>query len=166
MYTVTNIYGISGDTYHATVNAALKARDMREGEGWMVKDGNGDCWDWRPADDGSGKVAYNMSPPGTEPKKNNTQEIDTAIYEAISHAEGGRIITGSVNVQDMIAAVRYIKEEYDNDWDLGFYPRRNGDVEVNGYSHHAGDPFWWEVRLVDDDGEYDADLLASVIREE
>jgi len=45
-YTVTNWYGISGESHHRSVIRALKERDRREGEGWYVQDTNGDTYDW------------------------------------------------------------------------------------------------------------------------
>ena len=56
-YTVKNIYGIAGESTHRTPEAALRARDRREGDGWVVEDDDGYQWGWRPADDGSGKIA-------------------------------------------------------------------------------------------------------------
>lgn len=44
-YTVTNIYGISGESNHRTPEAACKAAKKREGEGWIVVDSNGNTWD-------------------------------------------------------------------------------------------------------------------------
>ena len=44
-YTVTNTYGITGESYHRSVVAALKERDNREGEGWVVEDDDGNQWD-------------------------------------------------------------------------------------------------------------------------
>lgn len=43
-YTVTNVYGIRGETHHRTPEAALKAASKREGEGWVVVDQNGNQW--------------------------------------------------------------------------------------------------------------------------
>jgi hypothetical protein len=40
-YKVTNIYGVKGDTNHRTPEAAIKARDKREGIGWVVCDQDG-----------------------------------------------------------------------------------------------------------------------------
>ena len=47
-YTVTNTYGIAGESTHRTPGAALKAAAKREGEGWIVVDRNGKQWvlDW------------------------------------------------------------------------------------------------------------------------
>jgi len=45
-YTVTNVYGITGETTHRTPEAALKAADNREGDGWIVRDSDGNRWDW------------------------------------------------------------------------------------------------------------------------
>lgn len=41
-YTVTNVYGIRGESTHRTVRAAVREARRREGEGWIVvdKDGN------------------------------------------------------------------------------------------------------------------------------
>ena len=47
-YTVANAYGIAGNTTHATATAALKARDKREGDGWVVTDDDGNTWDNMP----------------------------------------------------------------------------------------------------------------------
>lgn len=44
-YTVTNYYGINGDSNHKSAEAALNARDKREGDGWYVVDENGTRWD-------------------------------------------------------------------------------------------------------------------------
>ena len=44
-YTVTNTYGISGESTHRTPEAAIRERDTREGNGWIVVDENGDEWD-------------------------------------------------------------------------------------------------------------------------
>ena len=44
-YTVTNIYGISGDSTHRTPEAAIKASRKREGDGWVVIDSDGNRWD-------------------------------------------------------------------------------------------------------------------------
>ena len=46
LYAVTNQYGISGETYHHTVVAALHAASKREGDGWIVVDEDGDRWDF------------------------------------------------------------------------------------------------------------------------
>lgn len=43
-YTVTNAYGISGESNHRTPEAALKAASKREGEGWIVVDQDGNQW--------------------------------------------------------------------------------------------------------------------------
>ena len=43
-YTVTNVYGISGESNHRTPEAALKAASKREGEGWIVVDQDGNQW--------------------------------------------------------------------------------------------------------------------------
>lgn len=43
-YTVTNIYGISGESNHRTPEAALKAAGKREGDGWIVVDQDGNRW--------------------------------------------------------------------------------------------------------------------------
>lgn len=37
-WTVTNAYGIRGETNHRTPEAALKAAKKHEGEGWIVID--------------------------------------------------------------------------------------------------------------------------------
>jgi hypothetical protein len=44
-YQVKNRYGISGETTHRTVVAALRSRDKREGEGWYVCDDDGAIYD-------------------------------------------------------------------------------------------------------------------------
>ena len=43
-YTVKNVYGISGETNHRTVTAALKAAKKREGEGWTVYGPGNSIW--------------------------------------------------------------------------------------------------------------------------
>lgn len=43
-YTVTNVYGISGESNHRTPEAALKAASKREGDGWIVEDQDGNQW--------------------------------------------------------------------------------------------------------------------------
>lgn len=43
-YTVTNVYGIRGETHHRTPEAALKAASKREGDGWIVVDQDGNQW--------------------------------------------------------------------------------------------------------------------------
>lgn len=43
-YTVSNYYGIRGESTHRTPEAACKAAKKREGEGWIVIDENGDRW--------------------------------------------------------------------------------------------------------------------------
>lgn len=44
-YYVINVYGIAGTSIHKSARAALKKRDRREGEGWIVRDETGACWD-------------------------------------------------------------------------------------------------------------------------
>ena len=44
-YTVKNIYNVAGESNHRTINAALKARDKREGLGWIVVDETGKTYD-------------------------------------------------------------------------------------------------------------------------
>lgn len=44
-YYVLNIYGLSGTSTHKSARSALKERDKREGEGWIVRDENGQGWD-------------------------------------------------------------------------------------------------------------------------
>lgn len=44
-YTVINVYGIQGETTHRKVGAAIKARDKREGDGWVVVDDEGNRYD-------------------------------------------------------------------------------------------------------------------------
>ena len=43
-WTVTNVYGIRGETTHRTPEAAIKAASKREGEGWIVLDEAGNQW--------------------------------------------------------------------------------------------------------------------------
>ena len=43
-FTVTNIFTGSGETTHRKVETALKAKDGREGSGWIVLDSNGNEW--------------------------------------------------------------------------------------------------------------------------
>ena len=45
-YTVSNVYGIAGESHHRTPEAALRAAHKRGGEGWIVTDDNGIRWDW------------------------------------------------------------------------------------------------------------------------
>ena len=45
-YTVTNTYGIGGESNHRTVEAALNTASKREGLGWIVVDEDGNQWDW------------------------------------------------------------------------------------------------------------------------
>ena len=45
-YKVTNIYDISGESTHSTAELALKAADKREGAGWIVRDDEGNQYDW------------------------------------------------------------------------------------------------------------------------
>ena len=45
-YKVRNEYGINGESNHKTSEAALKARDKRAGEGWIVIDTARNVWDW------------------------------------------------------------------------------------------------------------------------
>lgn len=48
-YKVYNIYGIGGTSYHRSVERALRARDRRPaGDGWIVRDDEGNRWDWVP----------------------------------------------------------------------------------------------------------------------
>jgi len=44
-YTVKNDYGITGTSTHQTPESALRARDRREGTGWIVEDEDGNRWD-------------------------------------------------------------------------------------------------------------------------
>ena len=46
VFRVKNIYGVKGGSRHFKVSAALKARDAREGAGWVVIDSMGYRWDW------------------------------------------------------------------------------------------------------------------------
>ena len=46
-YTVSNVYGISGESNHRTPEAAIKAASKREGDGWIVTDQDGNQWDSR-----------------------------------------------------------------------------------------------------------------------
>ncbi len=41
MYTVTNIYGIQGESKHRILERAIYEMRRREGEGWIVVDENG-----------------------------------------------------------------------------------------------------------------------------
>jgi hypothetical protein len=50
-YTVSNVYGITGESSHRTPEAACKAARKREGEGWIVTDSNGDRWTMSRHDD-------------------------------------------------------------------------------------------------------------------
>jgi sugar lactone lactonase YvrE len=43
-WTVTNVYGIAGETTHRTPEAALKECYKREGSGWIVVDADGNQW--------------------------------------------------------------------------------------------------------------------------
>ncbi len=43
-YTVTNVYGIRGESKHRTPEAAYIAARKREGEGWVVVDRDGNRW--------------------------------------------------------------------------------------------------------------------------
>ena len=43
-YTVSNTYGIAGESHHRTAEAALRAADRREGCGWVVQDDDGHQW--------------------------------------------------------------------------------------------------------------------------
>ncbi|MFO0177376.1 MAG: hypothetical protein ACK55P_09255 [Planctomyces sp.] len=43
-WTVTNVYGIRGETTHRTPEAAITAASKREGEGWIVVDAAGNQW--------------------------------------------------------------------------------------------------------------------------
>ena len=45
-YTVSNVYGIAGESTHKTPEAALRAASKREGEGWVVYDQNNNRWDF------------------------------------------------------------------------------------------------------------------------
>ena len=51
-YTVKNTYrdkdDVRGQTTHRKPETALKARDKREGVGWIVIDEQGNEWDWFP----------------------------------------------------------------------------------------------------------------------
>jgi len=44
-YHVKNIYGIQGESTHIRPKNAIKARDKREGTGWIVVDEDGKVWD-------------------------------------------------------------------------------------------------------------------------
>jgi hypothetical protein len=46
VYTVTNTYGIAGESTHRTPEAALRSADRREGDGWVVEDQDGARWMW------------------------------------------------------------------------------------------------------------------------
>jgi len=43
-YTVSNAYGITGTSSHRTPAAAIRAAAAREGDGWIVKDQDGNRW--------------------------------------------------------------------------------------------------------------------------
>ena len=43
IYTVKNIYNIGGESRHRNFERAVKARDSREGAGWMIVDDSGTC---------------------------------------------------------------------------------------------------------------------------
>lgn len=43
-YTVTNAYGLAGESSHRTVKAALKRAASHEGIGWVVTDSDGNQW--------------------------------------------------------------------------------------------------------------------------
>ena len=45
VYVVCNVSGIGGTSRHMTELAALRARNCREGEGWIVEDGEGNRLD-------------------------------------------------------------------------------------------------------------------------
>ena len=45
-YTVENVYGIAGETEHKSVKAAATACRKREGEGWIIKDADGNQVDF------------------------------------------------------------------------------------------------------------------------
>lgn len=49
-YYVKNTYGIEGTSTHRTPEAACKAANRREGEGWIVSDKEGNQWSlgWKP----------------------------------------------------------------------------------------------------------------------
>ncbi len=49
-YYVTNRYGIAGETAHRSARAALRARDAREGLGWVVTDEAGNYYDGQKSD--------------------------------------------------------------------------------------------------------------------
>jgi len=51
VYTVSNFYGVSGTSNHRTAEAACKAARKREGDGWIVKDQDGDQWTMYPGAD-------------------------------------------------------------------------------------------------------------------
>lgn len=40
-YYVRNVYGIAGAVSHSSFKSALKDRHSREGEGWVIEDGEG-----------------------------------------------------------------------------------------------------------------------------
>ena len=50
-YTVSNVYGISGESNHRTPEAACKAARKREGAGWIVIDEDNNQWDMGQYDD-------------------------------------------------------------------------------------------------------------------
>ena len=45
VYVVCNVYGIRGTSRHMTAEAAIRERNRREGEGWIVEDGEGNRLD-------------------------------------------------------------------------------------------------------------------------
>jgi hypothetical protein len=45
-FAVANIYYSGRKTIYRTPEAALKAADKREGEGWIVRDEDGKRWEW------------------------------------------------------------------------------------------------------------------------
>ena len=55
-YTVTNVYGIRGESNHRTPEAACRAAAKREGEGWVVVDAAGDQWDMGRYEDTASNV--------------------------------------------------------------------------------------------------------------
>lgn len=49
-YTVSNLYGIAGESTHRTPEAACRAAKRREGDGWIVTDQDGARWEMNGPD--------------------------------------------------------------------------------------------------------------------
>lgn len=50
-YTVSNMYGINGESNHNTAEAACNAAAKHEGVGWIVTDADGNRWDMQKGAD-------------------------------------------------------------------------------------------------------------------